>query len=118
VERLGEWMPDFEVKENKDSYLIRGDVPGLGEKDIEVSLSGNVLTIAGKREEEKKEETDKFYTYERSYGAFSRSFVLPEGVDTEHIHSELKDGVLTLALPKSPKASTRKIEVKRAKGGS
>jgi HSP20 family protein len=118
MESLGEWMPDFEVKENGDRYIIRGDVPGLTEKELEVSLSGNVLTIGGKREEEKKEEGERFYTYERSYGSFSRSFVLPEGVDSEHIATELKDGVLTLALPKTKKVATRKIEVKRGKGNS
>jgi HSP20 family protein len=118
LEHLGEWIPEFEVKENGDRYIIRGDMPGLTEKDVEVSLAGNVLTIAGKREEEKKEEGDKFYTYERSYGAFTRSFVLPAGVDSEHIATELKDGVLTVALPKDAKITTRKIEVKRGKSAS
>ena len=111
----GAFVPDFEVKETDGSYLIRADVPGIAEKDLEVSISGNLLTIAGKREEEKKEEGDKFYTYERSYGSFSRSFVLPEGVDTEHVATELKDGVLTLALPRGEKVATRKIEIKRGK---
>ncbi|HTM23119.1 MAG TPA: HSP20 family small heat-shock protein [Kofleriaceae bacterium] len=112
--RFAEWIPDFEVKENGDRYIIRGDVPGLTEKELEVTVSGNVLTVAGKREEEKKEEGDKFYAYERSYGHFERSFVLPEGVDREHIATELKDGVLTVALPKTaPPVATRKIEVKR-----
>ncbi len=115
LEQLGEWAPDFEVKENGDRYIIRGDIPGIAEKDLEVTLVGNVLTIAGKREEEKKEEHDKFYAYERCYGSFSRSFVLPEGADSEHIATELKDGVLTLALPKTAKVPTRKIEVKAGK---
>ncbi len=114
--RLGSFVPDFEVKETDGSYLIRADVPGIAEKDLDVSISGNLLTVTGKREEEKKEEGDKFYTYERSYGSFSRSFVLPEGVDTEHVASELKDGVLTLALPRGEKVATRKIEIKRSKG--
>jgi HSP20 family protein len=118
IEQLGEWFPDFEVKDNGERYIVRGDVPGLTEKDLEVTLAGNVLTIAGKREEEKKEEKDKFYTYERTYGSFSRSFVLPEGVDTEHIATELEDGVLTLALPKTTQVATRKIDVKRAEGNS
>lgn len=116
LEQLSEWAPDFEVKENGDRYIIRGDVPGVAEKDLEVTLSGNVLTIAGKREEEKKEEHDKFYAYERCYGAFSRSFVLPEGADSEHIATELKNGVLTLALPKIAKVPTRTIEIKVGKG--
>ncbi len=112
---VGSFMPDFEVKETDGTYVIRADVPGISEKDLEVSISGNLLTVSGKREEEKKEEGEKFYTYERSYGSFTRSFVLPEGVDTEHVASELKDGVLTLALPRAEKAATRKIEIKRPK---
>jgi HSP20 family protein len=115
LEQLSEWAPDFEVKENGDRFIIRGDVPGVADKDLEVTLSGNVLTIAGKREEEKKEENDKFYAYERCYGAFSRSFVLPDGADGEHIATELKDGVLTLALPKTTKVPTKKIEIKAGK---
>jgi HSP20 family protein len=115
LERLGSFIPDFEVKETDGSYVIRADVPGIPEKDLEVTISGNMLTVAGKREEEKKEEGEKFYAYERSYGRFSRSFVLPEGVDTEHVATELKDGVLTLALPRVEKAATRKIEIKRGK---
>ena len=114
-EPLGEWMPDFEVKETDGSYVIRADVPGIPEKDLEVSISGNLLTIAGKREEEKKEEGDRFYTYERSYGSFSRTFALPEGVDSEHVATGLENGVLTIALPRVDKAPTRKIEIKRGK---
>ncbi len=114
LSELGDFAPDFEVKENKDSFLVKGDVPGISEKDLNVSIAGNVLTIAGHRQEEKRDEGDKYYTYERSYGSFTRSFVLPDGADSEHVHTELKDGVLTIALPKKAEVKSRKIEVKRA----
>jgi len=104
--------PDFEVKETKEGYLFRADLPGLDKKDLEISMQGNRLTISGKREEEKKQEHEKTYIYERSYGAFTRSFTLPDGTDADKIAADLKDGVLTLLLPKKPGALPKKIDVK------
>jgi HSP20 family protein len=105
------FVPTFEVKETKDSYTFKADLPGVKESDVEISLSGNMLTISGKREEEKKDEGDRYFAYERSYGTFSRSFTLPEGADTEHVRAELKDGVLTIAVPKKPEVQPRRIDV-------
>jgi HSP20 family protein len=104
--------PQFEVKENADGIYIHADLPGIDEKDLEISMTGNRLTISGKRESEQKEENTTYYTYERSYGTFSRSFTLPEGVDSEHVGAELKNGVLTLHLPKKPELKPRKISIK------
>ncbi len=105
------WMPSFEVRENKDGYIFKADLPGVKKDDIEVSLTGNRLQISGKRDEEKETKGDTFYTYERAYGSFSRSFTLPEGADAAHVKTELKDGVLTLVLPKKPEAQARKIPI-------
>ncbi len=102
----------FDVKETKDAYLFKADVPGIQEKDLEVTITGNRLTVAGKREEEKEEKTDRFYTYERNYGSFSRSFTLPEGADTEHLQASLEKGVLTVNVPKKPEVQPKKIAVK------
>lgn len=109
-----EWMPAFEVRENKDAYVFTADVPGMKPEDIEVSLTGNRLSISGKRESQKEHKEDTYYTYERSYGSFSRAFTLPEGIDTEHLKSELKDGVLTLVVPKKPEAQAKKIPIATA----
>ena len=106
-----EWMPAFEVRENKDSYVFKADLPGIKKDDIAISLTGNRLTISGKREHEKETKEDTFYTYEREYGSFTRAFTLPEGIDTEHVKSELKDGVLTLVVPKKPEAQAKKIPI-------
>src|SRR5262249_55178712 len=73
--------PDIEIKEAKDAFVMKVDVPGVREADLEVSMVGNRLTINGKREEEQRREDERFFVYERSYGTFSRSFVLPEGCD-------------------------------------
>lgn len=104
----------FEIKETKDAYLFKADVPGIKESDLDVTVTGNRLTVSGKREAEKQEQTDTYYTYERSYGDFTRSFTLPEGVDMNSVHADLKDGVLTLSIKKSPEAQPKKISVQTA----
>ncbi|MGA9525254.1 MAG: Hsp20/alpha crystallin family protein [Myxococcaceae bacterium] len=106
-----EFVPSLEVKERKDAIVLRADLPGVREDDVDVSLTGNRLTISGKREEEKKEEGERYYTYERSYGTFSRSFTLPEGIDSEHIEANLKDGVLDVTIPKRPEVQPKKISL-------
>ena len=105
------WSPSFDVTENKDSYLFKADVPGVNKDDIEITTSGNRIQIAGKRESSFEEKTDTVYTYERQYGSFCRSFTLPDGADVEHAKSELKDGVLTLVIPKAIEAQAKKIPV-------
>lgn len=112
-ERLA-FAPAFEVKETKDGYLFKADVPGVKQEDIEVHLTGNRLTIAGKREAEKKEQNDRYYTYERSYGSFTRAFTLPDGVDEKGIVADMRDGVLTVNVPKRPEAQPKKIAVNTA----
>jgi HSP20 family protein len=106
------FAPAFEVKETKDGYEFKADMPGVKQEDLDVNITGNRLTIAGKREAEKREQTDRYYTFERSYGSFTRAFTLPDGVDTAAIHADLRDGVLTLAVPKKPEVQPKRIQVK------
>jgi HSP20 family protein len=105
------WSPRFDVKENKDGYAFTADLPGVKDSDLDISVTGNVLTIAGKREDERRQDGDQFYRTERSYGQFTRSFVLPEGADTSSITANLKDGVLNVTLAKTPEVQPRKIPV-------
>jgi HSP20 family protein len=105
------WLPDFEVRETKDSYVFKADVPGVKKEDIDVSLSGNRLQVTGKREAEKETKEDTFYAYERSYGSFTRAFTLPADIDADHVRTELKDGVLTLTIPKKVEAQAKKIPI-------
>ena len=79
------FAPTFEVTETKDAYLFRADLPGVKEQDLEISLTGTRLSISGHREQERREQSDTFYASERSYGSFTRSFTLPEGVDGENV---------------------------------
>jgi HSP20 family protein len=105
------YAPAFEVKETKDSFVFKADLPGLKEQDLEVSLTGNRLSITGKREAEKEDKTDTFYMYERSYGTFSRTFTLPDQADAESVKAELKNGELTVVIPKTPTAVAKRIPV-------
>lgn len=108
------FAPSFEVKETKDAYLFKADIPGVKESDIDVTVTGNRLTLSGKREAEKQEHTDTYFTCERSYGEFTRAFTLPEGVDMNSVHAELNQGVLTVSIQKTPEAQPKKIAVQSA----
>lgn len=105
------FLPAFDVKETKDAFVFKADVPGVEEKDIDITLTGDRLVVSGKRESEKREEHERYFAYERSSGSFSRAFTLPEGVDGENVQADLKGGVLTLVLPKKPEVQPRRITV-------
>ena len=102
----------FDVKETKDAFLFKADLPGIKDKDLEVTMTGNRLNVSGKREEEKEEKSDRYYTYERSYGSFSRSFTLPDGADADKLRASLDQGVLTITVPKKLEVQPKKIAVK------
>jgi HSP20 family protein len=106
--------PAVDVAESEKTYEITADFPGLSEKDIEVKLANGVLTIRGEKREEKEEKRKDYHLLERRYGAFERSFRVPESVDSDKIEASFKNGVLTLMLPKTPEAqkAEKKISVK------
>lgn len=108
---LASFAPGFDVKETKESFIFTADLPGVAEKDLQVQVTDNRLSVSGKREAEKTEQHDTYYASERSYGSFTRSFILPEGVDSDKAHAELKHGVLSVAVPKRPDAQPRRIAV-------
>jgi HSP20 family protein len=109
------FSPSFDVKETKDAYVFRADVPGVKESDLEVNLTGNRMTVSGRREAEKEEKNETYYAFERSSGSFMRSFTLPQGVDVDHVKAELKAGVLTIAVPKLPEVQPKKIAIQGEK---
>lgn len=106
------FMPAFELKETPTSLIVKADMPGIQEKDIELNVAGNRLTISGKREEEKIQNDEVCHLVERTYGAFNRTLTLPEDVDANKVKAVLKEGVLTVTVPKSPEIQPKKIEVK------
>ena len=107
-----EFVPHFDVKETVEGYQVSADLPGVNEKDLSVHVTGNRLTVSGKREHEEKREGEHEYATERVFGSFTRSFVLPEEVDTDKVQAELKSGVLTLMLPRRPGQQRKKVSVK------
>jgi HSP20 family protein len=109
---LGQYLlPALELKETPTSFELKLDVPGVKEPDLDVNLSGNRLTITGKRDAEKKEENETWHSYERRYGAFTRVVTLPEDVATDKIAASLREGVLAISIPKLPEARPQKITV-------
>ena len=106
--------PVVDVVEKEKEYQISAELPGLEEKDVEVSVADDMLTIKGQKKEEKEEKAKNYYLSERRYGAFQRSFQLPSGVDAEKIEANFRKGVLTVTLPKTPEAQKKekKIEIK------
>ena len=104
--------PAFDVKETKDAYVFKADVPGIQEKDLEVTMTGNRLTVSGKRDAEKEEKSERYYAYERNYGSFTRSFTLPDGADVDNLRASLEHGVLAINVPKKPEIQPKKIAVK------
>lgn len=108
--------PAVDIVEKDNAYEVTAELPGMDEKNIEVKLSDGSLTIKGEKKEEKEEKKKDYYLHERHFGAFERSFRVPETVDTDKIEASFKKGVLTVTLPKKPEAQkpAKKIEVKAA----
>jgi len=106
------FAPRFEVKETKDAYVFKADLPGIEEENLDITLTGNRLTVSGRREAEQRDEGDTYYTYERSYGTFARSFTLPDGADAEQVEADLRDGVLMVSVAKRTAHQERKISLK------
>lgn len=107
--------PSVDIREQDDAYFLEAELPGLTDKDIEVKVEDNLLTISSKKEDEKEEKRDGYVLKERRHHSFTRSFVLPKDVDRQSIEANFKDGLLTLTLNKAPEAKPKMIEVKSKK---
>jgi HSP20 family protein len=106
------FSPTFDVKETPEFFVVRADLPGVEDKDVDVSIHNGVLTITGSRQAEERKEGESFYLYERQFGSFSRSFALPDSADTDKVEAGLRSGVLELRIGKRSEAKPRKIAVK------
>ena len=109
---VGEWLPSIELSETKDSLIIKAELPGLEGKDVDVTLSGDILTIKGEKKQEKKEEKEHSHYSESFYGSFQRSFRLPVDVKADNIDASFDKGVLKLTLPKTEEAKKKEIKIK------
>ena len=108
----GKFTPAIDIVENDDAVVIKADVPGLDPKDIDVSISGQTLTIKGEKCEESEDKEKGYYRSERRYGAFTRTVALPSNVDADKIKADCKKGVLTITLPKVESEKPKRISIK------
>jgi HSP20 family protein len=108
----GKWSPAVDVAEDDKEVTVRAELPGIDPKDIEVSVVGNEVVLSGEKKESSETKEKGVYHSETRYGSFRRTVPLPEGVDTEHVDAQYANGVLTLRLPKTAPAATKRIEVK------
>lgn len=109
------WVPAVDVIETDEKLVLTAELPGMAEPDITLTLENDVLTLRGEKKEEHRENAKGFWLLERSYGAVQRTFALPKSVDAEKIEARFEAGVLTITLPKVPKAQGRTIAIGSAK---
>ncbi len=109
-----EWAPAVDVSETADKVTVKAEVPGMDAKNIDISLSGDLLTIKGEKKSEREEKKENYHLVERSYGSFSRSLRLPAAVVADKIEATYKKGVLTITCPKKEEAKPKAIEIKPA----
>ena len=109
------FVPDFEVRDTRDAIVFTADLPGVCQDDLDITVIDNRLRLSGKREQERVNEGDTWYTAERSFGSFTRSFVLPEGVDTDSVSARLENGVLTICVNKQVAVQPRRIALDTAR---
>jgi HSP20 family protein len=105
------WIPAMDLVETDDHYVLRADLPGMSEGDVDLSLEDNVLTLSGERKTEHEQGGEGFYRLERAAGAFSRSLTLPEGVDGDAISARFDKGVLEVRIPKPEQRKPRKLQI-------
>jgi len=107
----GAFVPPVDVYEDEHSVQLKLEVPGIEEKDLDVKVENNTLTVSGERKFEKEQKEENFHRIERRYGSFSRSFTLPNTVNTEDVNASYDNGVLTIKLGKRAEAKPKQIKV-------
>src|SRR5512138_314763 len=108
----GDWAPKLDVSETKDAMVVTADMPGVDPKEIEIGLTGDLLTLKGEKEKRTEEKEERYHRVERTYGAFLRSVRLPMAVDGSKVTATFKNGVLVVTLPKTPASKGTTIPVK------
>lgn len=109
---LDAWAPAVDIVENDKEYAVNAELPGVKKEDVKIQVQNGVLTLSGERKSEREDKDGKYHRVERSYGAYSRSFVLPDDVLEDQIAADSKDGVITIHLPKTTVKKSAAIEVK------
>jgi HSP20 family protein len=110
--RIEGWIPPIDVSETDEEIVIRGEMPGIAARDLEITITGTTLSISGKKEEKEEMEQEDFYRSERRFGAFRRVLDLPEAADTERVTADSDNGLITIRVAKKPGQRAKRIEVK------
>jgi HSP20 family protein len=105
------WMPAMDLVESGDHFVLRADLPGMGEDDIKIELEDGTLTVSGERKAEHETNEEGYYRVERAFGAFSRTLTLPKGVNAEAVSASFDRGVLEVRIPKPEERKPRRIEI-------
>jgi HSP20 family protein len=105
------WAPAVDIYEDEHELVLTAEVPGISEKDVEVKIEDNLLTIHGERRMEKETREENYHRIERAYGSFHRSFTLPNYIDQDKIRAEHENGVLKITLPKKAELKPRKVKI-------
>jgi HSP20 family protein len=108
---LRRWIPPMDLVETDTAFVLKADLPGLSESDVNIEFEDNVLTISGERKTEHEERQAGFYRVERSFGSFRRALTLPEGVDPEAVKATFENGVLEVTVPKPAQQVPRKVQI-------
>ena len=110
------WIPSVDLVRKEDALVLRADIPGIKPDDVEIEVEDDILTVSGEHREEKEEKKEHYMRRERRYGSFSRSMVLPKGVQADDIEAKCEDGVLEVTIPVPKGEEKQKIEVKSTSG--
>jgi HSP20 family protein len=105
------WIPAMDLVETDDHLVLRADLPGLDQEDVEIEVKDNVLTVSGERRAEQEESSNGYHRVERSYGRFSRSLSLPQGVDADQVQAEFDKGVLEVRIPKPAERKPHRVQI-------
>ena len=112
------WTPAVDIKETESDIRVELELPGLKPEDVEITAENGVLTIRGeKRSERKEDEQSRYHVVERTYGAFMRTFQLPQGIDEDQINAEFENGILALRVPKAALPQPKRIQINAARQG-
>lgn len=111
VDGVGAWLPPVDIVEEADRLVFRAEVPGVAKDDLDIKVENGTLVLRGEKKQERETEGENAHRVERTYGSFSRSFVLPSTVDADKVEARYRDGVLEIVLPKAEEAKPRRISI-------
>jgi HSP20 family protein len=114
--RSRRWIPAMDLVESEEHLVLRADLPGMSEDDIEIEIKDNVLTVSGERKAEEERKEEGYYRVERTYGSFSRSLTLPEGVSADEVSASFDKGVLEVRIPKPEERKPQRVQIGTGNG--